>query len=194
MPRESSDFESRLESELRDYLRRKGVHEHVVRGWYPFKGQHASFYSPVTDIAVGPFATQERLIRDYNNLEHRIPDLLNSLKSCFRDNYHKHGGHFPGSPTYPFTEFEGNENARCFIAIEIESKNPTRKHKMGSIINAASLGRIGIVVGLDEYTERVLIRILGYLKFLASVGKPTFRAGNTFIVDKEQFLRILDRR
>lgn len=184
----------RLESILREYLPRKGVHESVERTWYPFKGQHASFYSPVADIAVGPFATQQRLIPRYDELEQRLPELIDDLKSCFRENYNQYGGHFSGTPTYPFTEFEGNENARCFIAIEIESKSPTRKHKMGSIINAAALGRIGIVVGLGEYTVKVLIRILGYLKFLASVDKPTFRANNTFIVSKEQILGILEGR
>jgi len=192
MPRQSNRFDITLESILREYLRRKGVLESVERSWYPFKGQHAPFYSPVADIAVGPFATQQRLISRYDDLEQRVPELINDLKSCFRENYNQYGGHFSGTPTYPFTEFEGNENARCFISIEIESKSPTRKHKMGSIVNAAALGRIAIVIGLDEYSVKVLIRILGYLKFLASVNKPTFKANNAFILSKEQILRILE--
>lgn len=187
----SREFESPLQSLLRAYLGRKHITEEVVRSWYPFRSQHASFYSPITDIAVGPFAVTEILISEYNRLQERIQDLIDDLESCFRENYNQYGGHFPQIPDYPFTDFIGNENARCFIAIEIESKSPTRKHKMGSIINASALGRVGIVIGMDEYTVKVMIRILGYLKFLASVEKPTFKPDNIFIVSKDQIIRIL---
>jgi len=191
MPESSRDFELRLQSILRDYLNGRQIFEDVERSWYPFKGQHASFYSPITDIAVGPFATEKRLIFDYDRLEERIPELIVTIGSHFRKNYTRYGGHFPGIPTYPFTSYTGNENARCFIAIEVESRRTSRKHKMGSTINASALGRIGLVIGMDEYTVKVMIKILGYLKFLASVEKPTFRADNIFIVTKDQILRIL---
>lgn len=191
MPETSREFERRLETILRTYLRRKNIHEDVMRSWYPFRGQHASFYSPITDIAVGPFAIEDRLISEYNDFQERIPDLIDDLTSCFRDNYNQYGGHYPGIPSYPFSNFQGNENARCLIAVEIESKNTTRKHKMGSIVNASALGRVGIVVGMDDYSLKVLIRILGYLKFLASVEKPTFKPDNVFIVSRDQILRIL---
>jgi hypothetical protein len=192
MPQESNSLDIRLASKLRIYLSGKGVHEEVKRGWYPFRGQHAYFYSPVTDIAVGPFAIYDRLIENYDDLQRKIPQLIGHLESCFRENYQQYGGPVAGNPTYPFADFVGNRNPRCFIAIEIESKSPTRKHKLGSIINAAALGRLGIVVGLDCPTVKLLVRILVYLRFLASVDKPTFKTDNTFVVSIEQIERILE--
>ena len=194
MPSSSKDVEIRLETIFRTYLRRNGVAESVKRSWYPFKGQYAPFYTPITDIAIGPFATEERLISRYNDLELSVPELIGELKSCFRENWDRYREHYPAIVAYPFTDFVGNENGRCFIAVEIESKSTSRKHKMGSIVNASALGRIGIVVGLDDNTVSALIRILGYLKFLASVEKPTFKADNTFIVTTAQIMRILEGR
>jgi hypothetical protein len=193
MPETSREFERRLEPVLRSFLHRRNIHEDVVRSWYPFRGQRPFFYSPIPDIAVGPFATHERFISTYDELQGRVQGFIDDLTHDFRHNYREYGGHFPGVPDYPFGTFQGNENARCFIAVEVESKSTTRKHKMGSIVNASALGRIGIVVGMDDHSVKVLIRILGYLKFLASVEKPTFKPDNVFIISKQQILRILNR-
>jgi hypothetical protein len=192
MPHLSRDTEVRLETALRTYLGNKGVTGSVKRGWHPFKGQYAPFYTPITDIAVGPYATRDRLIPQYNDLEASARELIGQLKTGFWENWNYYSERYPGIVAYPFTDFRGNENARCFIAVEIESKSTSRKHKLGSIVNAAALGRVGIVVGLDDDTVSALIRILGYLKFLASVNKPTFDASNTFIMSKAQMLRILE--
>jgi len=62
---------------------------------------------------------------------------------------------------------------------------------MGSIINATALGRVSVLVGMNEYTVEVMIKILEYLKVLESVGKPTFKAGNIFILTKKQIIDIL---
>jgi len=192
MPSSSKEIETRFETTLRTYLQTKGVAESVTRSWHPFKGQYAPFYTPITDIAVGPYATRERLISRYDDLETSAQELIGQLKTGFRENWNRYRERYPGIVAFPFTDFVGNRNARCFIAVEVESKSTPRKHKLGSIVNAAALGRIGIVVGLDDDTVRALIRILGYLKFLASVDKPTFNANNTFIISKAQMLRILE--
>lgn len=192
MPSSSADTEIRLKTALRTYLSAKGVSESVKRGWYPFKGQYVPFYSPVTDIAVGPYAIEEGLILRYDELEASVHELINELRTCYRENWDRYRELYPTIVAYPPTEFMGNENARCFIAVEVESKSTTGKHKLGSIVNAAALGRIGIIVGLDDDIVRALIRILGYLKFLASVRKPTFNANNTFIISETQMLRILE--
>jgi len=190
MKETSKEFEKRLELILKNYLNKRQINEEVERSWYPFKGQRAPFYSPITDIAIGPFATENQFISEYNRLERKISDLLEKLKSNFHDNYHRYGPN-PRVHNYILSSFEGNENARCFISFEIESKSMTRKHKMGSIINATALGRVGVLVGMDEYTVEVMIKILEYLKFLESVGKPTFKAGNIFILTKKQIIDIL---
>jgi hypothetical protein len=194
MPNQSKDAEIRLMAALRTHLRTMGITESVKRGWYPFKGQYAPFYSPVTDIAVGPYATEEGLILRYDELEASVHELINEVRTCYRENWNRYRELYPTIVAYPPNEFTGNENARCFIAVEVESKSTTGKHKLGSIVNAAALGRIGIVVGLDDDIVRALIRILGYLKFLASVRKPTFNANNTFIVTKSQLVGILNGR
>ena len=46
--------------------------------------------------------------------------------------------------------FEFNTNPRCFIAIECEDQNISPKYLIGSIINASALGKVGIVVAMNE--------------------------------------------
>jgi len=84
-----------------------------------------------------------------------------------------------------------NQNARCFLAIEIENTS-TKKHIMGSMINAASLGRIGIGIAYNDSVKRTFLRILNYLAFLKRVEKNTYDTTNFLILTKEQFLEILN--
>lgn len=51
-----------------------------------------------------------------------------------------------------------NSNPRCFVAIELE-RSTGPKHRMGSIINAGAVGKIGIVIGLGDSAYRSLKRI-----------------------------------
>ncbi len=68
-----------------------------------------------------------------------------------------------------------NRNSRCLIAIEIENTN-SKKHMMGSIVNAASLGRIGIGVAYCDSAMRTFLGIVNYLNFLKRVEKNSFEA------------------
>ncbi|MBT1704443.1 hypothetical protein KK060_14205 [Fulvivirgaceae bacterium PWU20] len=79
-----------------------------------------------------------------------------------------------------------NPNARCLLAIEIENTS-TKKHIMGSIINAASLDRIGIGIGYCDKAFRAFLRIVNYLGFLRKVEKNTYSTANFFVLSKEQF-------
>ena len=79
-----------------------------------------------------------------------------------------------------------NQNARCFLAIEIENSS-SKKHIMGSMINAASLGRLGIGIAYNDSVKKTFLRILNYLAFLKRVEKNTYDTTNFLILTKEQF-------
>ena len=77
------------------------------------------------------------------------------------------------------------------MAFEIENTS-TKKHIMGSMINAASLGRIGIGIAFNDSVMRTFVRILNYLGFLKRVEKNTYDASNFLIITKEQLEIILN--
>lgn len=83
-----------------------------------------------------------------------------------------------------------NQNARCFLSIEIENTS-TKKHIMGSLVNAASLGRIGIGIAYNDSVKRTFVRIMNYLGFLRRVEKNTYDTTNFLIITKEQIENIL---
>ena len=78
-----------------------------------------------------------------------------------------------------------NENSRCLLAIEIEN-NVSRKHLLGGAVNAAALGRLGIVVGWTENKVKALVKLQTYWDFLYSVGKNTFNTRNLVILSPQQ--------
>lgn len=65
---------------------------------------------------------------------------------------------------------------------------------MGSLINASSLGRVGIGVAYTEKSFRTFIRIMNYLGFLKRVEKNTYDTGNFLLVTKDQFSKLLNNR
>jgi hypothetical protein len=154
-------------------------------------------YSPRVDIAVGPFATEGRLISEYNELAKVSRDFIDLCLGNFRDNYSHFGRRFPeGERNIPhdyhsFADISYNRNARCFLAIEIE-KSGRQKHMLGDIVNASALGRIGIILAWDDTVLRSFLRILEYFSFLHEVGKPTFNSRNVIILRKNQFRHILN--
>jgi hypothetical protein len=64
---------------------------------------------------------------------------------------------------------------------------------MGSMVNAASLGRIGIGVAFNESVKRTFLRILNYLAFLKRVDKNTYDTTNYLILTKEQLITLTER-
>jgi hypothetical protein len=85
-----------------------------------------------------------------------------------------------------------NWNARCFIAIDIENQS-SRKHLMGSAINAGALGRIGVAVGWDQQKVNQFVRMRRYLRLLSSLGKNSFSTANLLVLHREQLVEAVAR-
>jgi hypothetical protein len=73
---------------------------------------------------------------------------------------------------YEFESFlgNGNQNPRCFLAIEVE-RSGSRKHMMGDIVNVAFLGKFGIIVAIGQKKYRGFVRILDTLNSAARSEK-----------------------
>ena len=92
----------------------------------------ANLYSPRLDIAVGPFATHARYAREYDELMDHNLRLIERMMICHCENIASYNG---GEIDVSFDRLKyKNQNARCFLAIEIENK-VSRKHLMGGAIN-----------------------------------------------------------
>jgi hypothetical protein len=179
---ESKTFQHELYGKLGD----KFPHSH--KEWRTFSD--FTHYAPRVDIAIGPFSTTEfgnqRLEIDETYMENST--WLHQLFDFHRENMANY------LIEYQLPDFDEiinfNNNPRCFLAIEIENKN-SKKHVLGSIVNASSLGKIGIGIPMRDYTFRTFARILNYLSFLKNVGKNTFHTNNFLLIRKEQILSIL---
>jgi hypothetical protein len=157
----------------------------VETQWYPFRGEERNMYWPVVDIAVGPFAMQERLGRRYTKLMLGTRALIERLIALHNGNVQGLGERMDFQSLLGF-----NENARCLFCIEIEESG-SRKHCLGNLVNASALGRIGLLVARNQKTLDIFVRERAYLKFLDDVGKNTFRTANALIVTEGQFNRWL---
>ena len=85
-----------------------------------------------------------------------------------------------------------NRNPRCFLVIEYENKTTT-KHSLGSLINACALGKIGIVVAVNDKTYRSYERIIEYLKFLHVNEKLLVLPNNYIVLKRNDFEHLLKR-
>lgn len=150
------------------------------------KGHLPRMYEPAIDIAVGPFAIEQRLVMEYDDLMLSSRGFIDRLISCHAHNTQALVGAHLGSMHFDVLR-ERNANARCFLAVEIERGNRDPKYLMGSAVNACSLGRIGVIVVWDEAKLQQFLRIERYLKFLAALEKNIFSSMNLVIVDRRQF-------
>lgn len=116
---------------------------------------------------------------EYDRLFRRNKHLCARLVAAHRENA---GG---GEHTDAVNVRSGNRNARCFRAIEVENQ-VSRKHLLGGAVNAAALGRIGVVVGWTPDKLNALLKLRSYFDFLSAVGKPSFSASNLLILAPEQ--------
>lgn len=163
-----------------------------------FCGKNAEFridrgvYSPEPDVAVGPFAIVGKLIDKYDEMA-TASRLF--IEECIQTHIKNLSEYRIDLPKPNFDYFCGhtaiNENARCFIAAEIEKSPPSLKHILGSTINAVALGRVGLLIGFSNDKVEQFLRCLKYLNFLKSVGKPSIEFGNGLILSKNQFIEIL---
>ena len=146
-------------------------------------------YSPRIDIAVGPFAVENNYTLEYDRLCLETRNFLDLCFNVFENNIRDFK---PGISGFEYNYKTFNKNARCFIAIEIE-KTGTRKHRLGDIVNASSLGRIGLIIAWDASVLKSFLRIIEYFNFLEDVGKNTFITKNIAVIEREQFRDILIR-
>lgn len=173
-------------------LANKLIDLQVIGEWSAFSGISYQ-YSPRVDIAVGPFSITPNANQkvEYDRIlnQENTDAFLHKIYDFHVENV---GNEWINEITIP--EFEivthKNQNARCFLAIEIENSS-TKKHIMGSMINAASLGRIGIGIAYNDSVKRTFLRILNYLAFLKRVKKNTYDTTNFLILTKEQFQECL---
>jgi hypothetical protein len=163
------------------------LYETVQIQWYPFLGEGRQMYAPIVDIAVGPFATRARYGPEYTALLNRTEPFIHSLILCHNENFADDADHACFARILTF-----NDNARCLLCIEIEQSG-SRKHCLGNLVNASSLGRVGLLVARTEKTLRTFIRQRIYLRFLAEVGKNTFRTDNALVLSEPQFNACLER-
>ncbi|MBL7681714.1 MAG: hypothetical protein JNK00_00005 [Flavipsychrobacter sp.] len=169
--------------------------EHEVeKEWVSFRGGNMLQYSPRVDVAVGPFSIEhgQNRINEYNQAVENEPlnGLLRRLFELHRENVIAGGYHEIEVPDFGVL-IKKNQNARCLLALEIESQN-SRKHIMGSIVNAASLGRIGMGIGYTDKAVRTFLRISSYLSFLKRVEKNTYDTTNFLVLSVAQIRSLLD--
>ena len=166
----------------------------VAKEWRAFKGKNYQ-YSPRVDIAVGPFSIKpgSDKMGVYNNLI-KTPSIKSFLSSIYNAHKYNIGDEWKNEVYIPDFEtiMSKNQNPRCLISIEIENSS-TRKHIMGSMINAASLGKTGIGIAYNEQVLKTFIRILNYMGFLKRVEKNTYDTTNFLVVTKEQFQDIINQ-
>lgn len=158
----------------------------IVTQWLPFRGERGSKYSPRIDLAVGPFAYRtEQYGQRYNALTNLASRFVLGLLGDYRSNAAGYG--FRSEIPNSIDEIdEANSNARCFLCIEIE-RSGSRKHRVGDIVNACSLGRVGIVIAWDQDVLKSFLGITEYLNYLRTVGKITYSTKNLVVVTRPQF-------
>lgn len=184
----AKEFQDSITPQLEEKL----VGLEVISEWRAFENMPYQ-YSPIVDIAVGPFSIAPGRNRtgEYNQLL-RNNNIENFLRRIYDFHIENIGDEWLNEIQIPEFDFliQKNQNARCFCAIEIENTS-SKKHIMGSMINAASLGRIGIGIAYNDSVKRTFVRILNYLGFLKRVEKNTYDATNFLIITKEQIESLL---
>ena len=146
-------------------------------------------YRPVIDVAVGPFATHRRHVRDYDRMVGEYERFFSNILSAHACNLGHFGSEYRAQSLDDL--YRGNPNARCFLAIEIEKGNPDLKYLMGSMINASALGRVGILVAWDQCRLRSLLRVRENFLYLSELGKNTFDTTNLIFLGRDQLMDAL---
>jgi len=146
-------------------------------------------YCPRLDVVVGPFAIRKsRLESEYDQMMDDNRGLIDRLINLHNNNIQSLSWEIPAT-SWDKLKWT-NRNARCFLAIEIENE-VSRKHLIGGAVNAAALGRIGIVVAWNRDKLKAFVKLRRYLNFLASVGKNSFNTQNLLILDPKQLTESL---
>lgn len=174
------EIEMPIDSEVYSKLKELFGNSNVEPEWSVTKNmtddfENGAIYSPRLDFAIKPFNTSPNFTANIEKIDHA---------------YRRKSGIFEPYISNSEFDFEQNLNPRCFVAVEVESNSPTRKHKIGSIINAAAIGKVGIVLGTDEKAYKTLIRIKNYVSYIFSHKKLKIPINNVIILSKHDFLDI----
>jgi len=156
----------------------------VIEEWDVAKNSSDAFtrklYCPRVDYAIGPF-----------NIDAHIIDNNKSIIEA-SEKYGELVQRFKLVSDRANSILEANPNPRCFLAIELEDKT-SRKHRLGSLINASAIGRIGIIVASNDEVFSSFVKIRSYLDFLLDVGKTRYAPKNVLILREGDFLEALKR-
>jgi len=191
-------LENRIIARLKKILPRYDDDLRTLAPWRPFKGGGRSMYQPAVDVAVGPFAVGALDYKQkYDELPKKIEPILSTWIRQFKRNRKRILGKrrpmdssIGLSDINALTVVNSNKNARCFIAFEFENED-SRKHIMGSIVNAGALGRIGVIVAEQDSVLKATIRLGAYVDHLQKVRNKTFDMGTILIISDKQLLRSL---
>jgi hypothetical protein len=192
--RETKRFESGIERALRGYYEEfRQFQVEVKRQWPALQGESRDKYSPRVDVAVGPFATGIlRFETEYDQLAGYSSREIDALIVAYRENLDDQDIEL-AVPSGWRELNKANRNARCFVAVEIE-RSGTRKHMLGDVVNACSLGRVGMIVPWDGESMLAFLRIAKYFGFLGDKEKPTYYTRNLVICSWNQFATIFGER
>ena len=161
-----------------------------IKKEWPAEIRELNLYSPILDLAIGPFAINKSLEDEYNKLQLTYQFFIEGLINLHNQNIHSIYSDCPYKNYYSVTS--KNKNPRCFITIEIEN-SVSRKHLIGGAINASALGRIGLFIAFTDEKFKAMKKLEGYFTFLSQVRKNTFDTGNLLILSKDQFLDFLNK-
>jgi hypothetical protein len=195
---QTSALENRIIVRLKKILPKYDSDLRAQAPWRPFKGSGGSIYQPAVDVAIGPFAVGALdYERKYDELPKKIEPILSTWIRQFKRNWKRIlGKRRPMDPNIglsninDLTDVSSNRNARCFIAFEFENED-SRKHIMGSIVNAGALGRIGVIVAEQDSVLKATIRLGAYIDHLQKFRNKTFNMGAILIISDKQLLRSL---
>lgn len=133
------------------------------------------FYCPRVDVVVAPINITLEI--DWNI------ELINNLHCLYQDWVER----LASKDKSPNFSENRNQNPRCWLAIEIEQSG-SRKHHLGGMLNAAVLGKVGILLSWKRKRLKHLRRIRGYLYYLRRVEKISEPVDNLLILHGDDFL------
>lgn len=177
---------SRVDEEIKRLLERKFGTNNVKTEWDVAKDSRDALnrvdyeispYCPRIDFAIGPFNTDARL--RHNN------KLIN-------ESYQQYELFFNAVKQMNPAEWRPlklNRNPRCMVAIEVENRNKD-KHMMGSIINASAIGKIGILLAVNNPNFDALNRIRKYMDFLKRAKKMEAYPQNVLVIKRSDFISL----
>jgi hypothetical protein len=144
--------------------------------------------APRVDVAVGPFSTKKNQRYDYAALVSDHGPLLQRLFTLHSKNIQA-SANAAGLQSF-MRLVHGNQNARCLLAMEIEGRG-SRKHLLGGLVNACTLGRVAIGVAWSKESLDSFIHMREYLSFLQETGKDSPDPMNLLILTSTQLMRAL---